>query len=58
MKYTSGKITSAASRLCTALKTIFSIATQVTGSGDITRSWISRVAPISIESGNAVAMMP
>ena len=53
-----GKITSAASMLCSALKKIFSTATQVTGSGDMTRSWISRVAPISMESGSAVAMIP
>ena len=38
MKYTSGKITSAARMLCSALKMIFCIATQLTGNGDMTRS--------------------
>jgi len=44
--------------LCTAEKTIFSMATAATGRGHITRSSISRVTPNSCASGSATAAMP
>src|ERR1700721_712750 len=48
----------AAITLCTAEKQIFSIATNGTGNGHMTRSSISRVMPNSCAGGGATAAMP